>query len=218
MIKYIIKQVYNVYGCRLTAFIKNLKYNYKKSIEHKNGAIVIAHPNSQIVIAKDGKIVLDNLFIFGLSSFQNDNLQARIRIDEAGLIQVSGIFTMFNGAFVHIRKGGRLILHSGYINWGCNIVCEGTIEIGEDCAIAPNVLIRDCDSHKIVGQEDKSVKDIKIGKHVWIGQNATILKGVTIGDGAIIGANAVVTKDVPTFSVVAGNPAKVIKENIQWQY
>lgn len=108
-------------------------------------------------------------------------------------------------------------MHGGYINWGCNIVCEGTIEIGKDCAIAPNVMIRSCDSHQIVGQESESVKDIKIGNHVWIGQNAAILKGVTIGDGAIIGANAVVTKDVPAHCIAVGNPAHVIKENIEWR-
>lgn len=50
-----------------------------------------------------------------------------------------------------------------------------------------------------------------IGKNVWIGDKATILPGVTIGDGSIIGANSVVTKDVPAYSVVAGNPAKIIK-------
>ena len=50
-----------------------------------------------------------------------------------------------------------------------------------------------------------------IGNNVWIGDKATILGGVTIGDGAVIAANAVVTKDVPAYSVVGGNPARVIK-------
>ena len=50
-----------------------------------------------------------------------------------------------------------------------------------------------------------------IGNNVWIGDKATILGGVTIGDGAVIAANSVVTKDVPAYSVVGGNPARVIK-------
>ena len=54
---------------------------------------------------------------------------------------------------------------------------------------------------------------VVIGNNVWIGDKATILPGVTIGDGAVIAANAVVTKDVPPYSVVGGNPAKVIKRN-----
>ena len=52
---------------------------------------------------------------------------------------------------------------------------------------------------------------VVIGNNVWIGDKATILPGVTIGDGAVIAANAVVTKDVPAYSVVGGNPARVIK-------
>lgn len=51
-----------------------------------------------------------------------------------------------------------------------------------------------------------------IGKNVWIGDKATILPGVTIGEGAVIAANSVVTKDVPAYSVVAGNPARVVKQ------
>ncbi|HBN4333859.1 TPA: maltose O-acetyltransferase, partial [Escherichia coli] len=51
-----------------------------------------------------------------------------------------------------------------------------------------------------------------IGDNVWIGFQAAILKGVTIGEGAVVAARAVVTKDVPAWSVVAGNPAKVVKE------
>lgn len=50
-----------------------------------------------------------------------------------------------------------------------------------------------------------------INKNVWVGDKASILSGVTIGEGSIVAANAVVTKDVPAYSVVAGNPAKVIK-------
>jgi len=52
---------------------------------------------------------------------------------------------------------------------------------------------------------------IRICDKAWIGMNAIILKGVTIGEGAVVGASAVVTHDVPAWSVVAGNPAKVVK-------
>lgn len=54
--------------------------------------------------------------------------------------------------------------------------------------------------------------DTIVGNDVWIGQNATILPGVHIGDGAIIGLNSVVTKDIEPYTIVAGNPAKVIRK------
>ena len=53
--------------------------------------------------------------------------------------------------------------------------------------------------------------DIVVGNDVWIGREAVILPGVTIGDGAIVGARAVVSRDVPAYSVVAGNPARIVK-------
>ena len=60
-----------------------------------------------------------------------------------------------------------------------------------------------------------------IGHDVWVGANAVIMKGVTVGDGAIIGASAVVTKDVPSYAIAVGNPAKIIKyrygkKDIKW--
>ena len=51
-----------------------------------------------------------------------------------------------------------------------------------------------------------------IGKNVWIGDKATILPGVMIGDGVVVGANTVVSKDIPNYSVVVGNPARIIKQ------
>ena len=58
----------------------------------------------------------------------------------------------------------------------------------------------------------------KIGNKVWIASGAMILPGITIGDGAIVAAGAVVTKDVPSRCMVAGVPAKVIKENVDWKH
>lgn len=60
-------------------------------------------------------------------------------------------------------------------------------------------------------------KPIYIKDNVWIGTGATILKGVTVSEGAIIGADSLVTKDVPAHSIVAGNPAKVIRKNVLWK-
>jgi len=55
-------------------------------------------------------------------------------------------------------------------------------------------------------------KPIRIGRNVWIGFDCVVLPGVTIGDGSIVGARSVVTQDVPPFTVVAGNPARVIRK------
>lgn len=66
-------------------------------------------------------------------------------------------------------------------------------------------------------EKNNMTKPVVIEDHVWIGAGSTILKGVTLGAGSIIGAGSVVTKDVLSNTVVAGNPAKVIKTGVKWQ-
>jgi len=105
-----------------------------------------------------------------------------------------------------------------FISGNSKIICMNRVEIGKKCAISWDVQIMDSDFHRIVqGKIAKnSTKPVRIGNHVWIGSRVTILKGVTIGDGSIVAAGSVVTRDVPPYSLVAGNPAKVVKEGVTW--
>lgn len=82
--------------------------------------------------------------------------------------------------------------------------------------ISENVTIRDSDNHILNDNTDKITQPIIIGNHVWIGMNVTILKGVSIGDGAVIAAGSLVAKDVPPNTLVAGVPARIIKNDVQW--
>lgn len=106
--------------------------------------------------------------------------------------------------------------HFGAFN---HITCVNRIQIGDRVLTGKWVTITD-NNHGDTTEETLHVSPIKrplvskgpviIGNDVWIGEKATILSGVRIGDSAVIAANSVVTKDVPSYSVVAGNPAKVI--------
>lgn len=91
-----------------------------------------------------------------------------------------------------------------------------SVNIGDNTIIAWDCTIMDRDYHKLM-TDTEIAKPVNIGENVWIGCNVTILKGVTVGDGAVIAAGSVVTKDVPEKTLVAGNPAKVIKENVWWK-
>jgi len=125
---------------------------------------------------------------------------------------------MHSGAVLVAFSEAKIILGSNVsFNNNCEIYCSESIEIGDDTIFSNNCVIRDSDLHKIVTSKNPNTKSIKIGKHVWVGTNSIILKGVTIGDGAIIGAGSVVVNDVPPATLVAGNPAKVIKTNIRWE-
>ena len=101
---------------------------------------------------------------------------------------------------------------------GINAKITSSTIIGDNVMMGPNVSIFTT-NHKfartdipMVMQGEDEVKSVTIQNDVWIGANVIILPGVTIGEGAIIGAGSVVTKDVEEYTIVAGNPAKVIKK------
>lgn len=100
-----------------------------------------------------------------------------------------------------------------FINSCCKFQDQGGIEIGNGVLIGHNVTLATLNHDERPNyRQNIYPKPIKIGDNVWIGSNATILQGITIGNGAIVGANALVTKDVPTNTIVAGVPAKVIRK------
>ena len=89
------------------------------------------------------------------------------------------------------------------------------IHVGENTLVAGGVKILSHDHCKRVNNNQPFLIDTFIGKNCFIAVGAIILPGVKIGDEVIVGAGAVVTKDVPSNTVVAGNPAKIIRENIK---
>jgi acetyltransferase-like isoleucine patch superfamily enzyme len=93
------------------------------------------------------------------------------------------------------------------------------IIIGNDCGLSRNIKIMTSDGHPIFqnGVRINPAKCITIENHIWVGDNATILKGVVVGNNSVIGLNSLVTKSIPENCVAAGNPAKVIRSDIEWK-
>ena len=194
---------------------------YRK-VKHPKSAHLHVYNYSLINLAKSATITLpENGYLdVNVLNIQRDKIRpCTLWMDENTQL-ISNGFTMYEGAAIVIIKGGKLSLgHNSYMNESL-IQCANSITIGDNCAIAGDVLIQDTDFHPLLdenGNPKPISKPIIIGNKVWICAKTTILKGVTIGDGAIIAAGAVVTKDVPAYCVVAGNPAKIVRENVIWK-
>lgn len=136
--------------------------------------------------------------------------------------------SIIQGTIISDRDGAVISIGENTFIGSSNIISAERIEIGDDVLIAWGCWIVDHNSHAISWEKRcNDVKDwyvgkknwdnvirkpVKINNKAWIGFNSIILKGITIGEGAIVGAGSVVTKDVPPYTIVAGNPAKIISE------
>ena len=146
--------------------------------------------------------------------FDEDNRELLAQIFGKTLDESSSILPPF-----YIDYGKNVTIGKNvWIQQCCTFFDRGGITIGDDVFIAPKVNLITL-NHVMNPYERSSTiaKPIKIGNRVWIGIAATVMPGVTVGDNSIIAAGAVVTKDVPPNCIVAGVPAKKIKnlDNLQ---
>ena len=197
-----------------------MKKNFSKKILTIKSGKITGNKNTIINAEKSSKIILNGNLNLNVELPKGSNAETLVTVCDNGTLSTNGNFYCYYNCEIYVFKNAKLELGSSYINAGSQIRCMESIKIGNKCAIARNVMIMDFDAHPITyadGTTNSITKPIVIEDNVWIGAGSTILKGVTIGKGAIVGAGSVVTKDVPANSIVAGNPAKVIKQGVTWK-
>lgn len=221
----------NRYTYRISSFFSDLKkcgtkdylhYNYfaKNCTFESKGGKFRNLDKPAVSIAPSASLIINKVLELNTAYPRHSMKKAVLTLEENSTLHVTGTFNMYYDGEIWLYPHAELTLGAGYMNAGAQIRCKERITIGDNCAIARNVLIMDFDAHTITykdGSTNKVTSPITIGNSVWVGAGATILKGVTIGDNAIIGAGAVVTKDVPANTIVVGSPAKVIREHDGWK-
>lgn len=180
---------------------------------------------AKVYMTIDDTVVFTNTF-----SLRQDIVSSQKRL-------TIGKDSIIGGQFIFESSIGNITIGEHSFIGGSTFISRSSITIGSNVTIAWGCTIYDHDSHSLNYMERRKdisdeLYDIRNGRNfithknwdvvnskpiticddAWIGMNCIILKGVTIGEGAIVGAGSVVTKDVPAWTVVAGNPAKVVKK------
>lgn len=167
--------------------------------------------------------------VLGRRVHESAEIRGTIDIRQTGGLVVVGPDSLIEGQLVVETPSGRLTIGANtYVGGGTMIASACEINIGDDVLISYWCLIMDSDNHSLRrsqrrgdlqtwrhGHHDWSksrMAKVTIGDGAWIGARSTIVKGVTLGEGAIVAAGSVVSRDVPAYTIVAGNPAAIVRE------
>lgn len=200
-------KIFSLLGCNRT-YIKGLNniVQTKNSFLKKSRTFILGNNNT---ITTGYKTILENcnVYING-----NNNV---IVIGDKVLLRDVELHIEDNDNEIFIENNTTF---SGKTHLAC---IEGKrILIGKDCMFSSEVVIRTGDSHSIINMSGERInpsQDVIIGNHVWLGNKTIVTKGAIISDNSIVGTGTIVTKEFKKNGVIlAGSPAKVVKDNINW--
>ncbi len=179
---------------RIILFLRKIKYSFFSNNNNVKGSYKSYQP---VVIRGVGKISFGNKVCFGVVNSQ-------------------GYYNSY--AYIEARTNESSIVFGNniHINNGFSIVSEKRIILGDNVLIGFNCQIIDSSFHDLRVDKrfftDPNPKEVIIKNNVFIANNVTILKGVTIGDNCVISSGSVVTKSFPENVLIAGVPAKIVRQ------
>lgn len=197
---------------------RNLIAEWQMNRKAKGGQKIICQGRIQLSLSRDALIETRQapcyigLRLLGATTSTQD--VTIIAAESGAYLCLDGV-KLGRGITLSLGTGARLSIgKDSYLTNGSRILAQHLVTVGERCAISFGVTIMDDDGHGF-GLPPYSAP-ICIEDDVWIGCNTTILKGVTLGKGSVVAAGSVVTRSCPPRSLIAGVPARIIREKIEW--
>ena len=154
------------------------------------------------------RVILQKLNLIDRSDFQGIAKIIKQLLGKSDNAWINPPFYCDYGSHIEVGK-------NFFANYNCTIIDVARVRIGDNCQMAPNVAIYTA-GHPVYPTTRNSAfeygKEVTIGDNVWLGGNTVVCPGVNIGNNVVIGAGSVVTKDIPDWSIAAGNPCRVIRK------
>lgn len=198
---------------KLNFFSKGIESNWKK------GHLIYPSPYSIFQLEKGSKIILNGNVRFGTKKFKTSKLESRLLVDKGGKLIINGDIRFGYGCDIEVFKNAELVFGGGGGNVGLTLICGEKIHIGANTYYGRNVDIRDTNGgHTIAMQGFKDTNPVIVGDNVWLCSNCALMPGVKVGDGTIVGAHTLLTASVPPRSLISGNPAQILDDNISWKH
>jgi len=198
---------------KLNFFTKGITSNWRK------GHLIYPSPYSIFQLEKGSQIILNGNVRFGTKKFKKSKLESRLLIEEGGKLIIDGDIRFGYGCDIEVFRNAELVFGGGGGNIGLTLICGEKIHIGANTWYGRDVSIRDSNGgHTIAQQGFKDTNPVIIGDSVWLCSNCSIMPGIKIGDGTIVGSHTLVISSLPPRSLVSGNPAKILDDNISWKH
>lgn len=202
------KQIYKNLNVILRGYQSNLM------IEHN----VSFGKNVSIILGSIAEVRIEEGVVLG------DN--TTIKAEHSGIVIIKRKTVIGDGAYIASVNGEVVIEEGCRIGKGFDCVAstDANITVRKNCLFSKRVSLRAASGHSIIDLGNKMntvsahIQHIEIREHVWIAQSVVVLAGVVIGGDCVVGAGSLVTKSCQNNCVIAGNPAKVVRENIIWDY
>lgn len=200
---------------RCVQFINMLSFN-RVSKGKNNVKINGLLKHSKIIVVGTGNtIIVDDYARLQKCAITVSGNNNTIRIGKKTYLEYGELYIEDDNGEISIGENTIVSAHFHFAE------IEGTkIRIGSNCLFSAGASIRTGDSHTIMDATSRKrinpSSDVIIDNHVWLGNGATVLKGCHISENCVVGTNSVLTKSMNAGCVAAGNPAKIIRENIDW--
>ena len=217
-----IGKVFKYSRWNISTLCKNFYYNlFSRQVDASicKGHYLLFCPHCVVELSRNSKIQVAGRVFFGRSVYRKEQGLTKLLLQSGAMLNIRGNYSFGVGSDIQVLKGGEFIIAGGGdTNMNVEIVCGERIEFKENVYLGRNVCVRDTNgNHYLNRQGYHTSRPVVLGTHAWICDRSVVMPGVRIGAGGIVGANSYVVTNVPSYTMVSGNPAKVVDEEIFWK-